>query len=215
MTGHQGSPNGRAPYPAFREMYPEYVPLQPTSRPRIEWRSPARRRGPWVAERPGDIERRGQPQQAGFGVQGPDQGYALKLMRSLGSELRLEDAEDLRDVEAGCAQVALKRASIYRRAPVIHDVTAAAIIWGFRDRPADDELVAFRRSCFSGAHEPHAYATRQAIGDAVLTSALSHDPGWIATRHHEDWRSPFDPVRIALHAPEAGEGPRFGTGAPG
>ena len=83
----------------------------------------------WVADRPGDLVGR-QPQGSHLGYQGPDQGYALLLAERIRPQLVLADAERADDVIAGCLGIALRRASMYGRAPVMHDLRIAFTIWG-------------------------------------------------------------------------------------
>ena len=58
----------------------------------------------------------GQPKGDLLGSQGPDQGFAIKLARSLEAQLELTKNEHASDVIAGCVAVALKRASAFGRA---------------------------------------------------------------------------------------------------
>ena len=92
-----------------------------------------------MADRPAELAD-GQPAGPGLGYQGPDQGYALRLVRQFDGQLVLTNGEHASDAEAGCVAVALRRASMFGRAPVIHDLTVAFTIWGFLSG-ADPELV--------------------------------------------------------------------------
>ena len=76
---------------------------------------------PWKPDRPGVVDG---PQPFGprLGTQGPDQGYALVIARRLVPELELQPGELEEDAVQGCLGVALKRASLYGRAPVVHDL---------------------------------------------------------------------------------------------
>ncbi len=169
---------------------PEFVPIKPNQQPRV-YRSPDRLRGDWVAERPGDL-RSGQPDpDAGrMGAPGPDQGFALKLLPVLRDELVLFDGERLADVEAGAVAVALKRASLFSRAPVIHDLRVAYAVWGFLDADAAPELVAERTGRFEGVHlTAHHYPELRAVVDAVPAATLRLTPAEVAERHRADWAS--------------------------
>ena len=130
---------------------PQFVPVPTTHQPRVYRSSP--RRGEWWAERPGDLGGEGQPDvdEGRMGAPGPDQGYILKLVPRLRGDLELVKGEDLGDVEAGAVAVALKRASIFGRAPVIHDLRVAYTVFGFLDPKTDPELVKLRRKLFTGA----------------------------------------------------------------
>jgi hypothetical protein len=149
---------------------PEYVPVDTTTRPRT-YGSPPRRTAPWVADRPGEIVAAGQPSGPMLGNQGPDIGYALRLAESVRDTLVLAEGEHADDVLAGCVEVATKRASIYGRAPVIHDLTYALTIFGFTSEASDD-LVAFRRPLFAEVAHPHHYAERRRIADLVGEDVL-------------------------------------------
>ena len=149
---------------------PEYVPVDTTDSPRT-YGSPPRRTDPWVADRPGEIVQDGQPTGPMLGNQGPDIGYALHLAEAVRDRLVLTEGEHADDVLAGCVEVAMKRASLYGRAPVIHDLTFALTIFGFLSE-ADDELVAFRRPLFAGVAHDHHYAERRGIADMVGLDVL-------------------------------------------
>jgi hypothetical protein len=88
--------------------------------------------------------------------------------------------------------VALKRASLFGRAPVIHDLTIAFTLFGFLDADADDELVAWRRSLFEEVSNPHHYVEQRAIADLVPESTLRLSPSEVTARHDTDWRSLLD-----------------------
>lgn len=171
---------------------PEFVPTRPTDRPRA-YASPPRRDDEWVPGRPGElVTEGGQPAvDAGrMGAPGPDQGYVLKLLPVLRDQLQLATGEARADVEAGCVAVALKRASLYGRAPVIHDLKVAYTVWGYLDASAPVELVAERRRRFEGVHlTAHHYPELRAVADAVPEATLRRTPDDVAAAHAADWRS--------------------------
>src|SRR4051812_5257700 len=107
---------------------PEFVPTSPTARK--SYVSPLRRAGSWVADRPGELEGR-QPEGDRLGSPGPDQGYVSHLTDTLKGTLKLGSHEHETDALAAVAAVGLKRASLFGRAPVIHDVQAAVVLLGF------------------------------------------------------------------------------------
>ncbi|KAA0233797.1 MAG: hypothetical protein JJLCMIEE_03657 [Acidimicrobiales bacterium] len=166
---------------------PEHVRVEPGQVLR-GYESPPRRPGSWVPHRPGEIDHH-QPEGPGFGSQGPDQGYVLRLARDLGDRLELYPGENLGDVIAGCAEVALKRASIFGRAPVIHDLTVAVTVWGFLDEEPPDELVAVRRRMFEGVANPHHYMERRRIAAAVPEPTLRLGSSEVTRAHSADWGS--------------------------
>src|SRR3954452_20381951 len=119
---------------------PEYVPVKPMDDVRT-YESPPRRPDSWKAQRPGDLKT-GQPRGPRFGNPGPDQGYGLVLAHRFLDRFELQQGEAIDDVVEGCLGIALKRASLMGRAPVIHDMTIAYTIWGFLDAKAPGDLLA-------------------------------------------------------------------------
>src|SRR5207302_10832979 len=98
--------------------------------------------------------------------------------------LELTATEHGEDASAGCLGVALKRASILGRAPVIWDLELAFTLWGFLGGASDD-LVAFRRPLFEGARHP--YWERREIRCPVPDETLQLTPD--AIRHRlPAWR---------------------------
>ncbi|MEY2435146.1 MAG: hypothetical protein QOC92_4871, partial [Acidimicrobiaceae bacterium] len=155
------------------------------------YESPPRRPDPWRATRPGDL--RGEnPRGAHFGHPGPDQGYALLLAKRLRDRLHLEHGEAVDDVIAGCVGVALKRASLLGRAPVIHDLTAACTIWGYLDEKPPAELVALRKRAFDEVALPLHYDERLLIVAAVRDDGLRKLHTVIAEDYAADWRALLD-----------------------
>ena len=94
--------------------------------------------------------------------------------------------------DTGCVGVALKRASLFGRAPVIHDLTVAFTVWGFLDPSPPAELVSLRRGLFEGAANQNHYPQQRAIVDAVPESTLRLTPEQVAERYRSDWRSLLD-----------------------
>lgn len=167
---------------------PEYVPSKVTDDPR-SYKSPPRRAGEWRADRPAEVVESGQPRGHRLGSQGPDQGYVWKLVPLFDGKLILTDGERRDDVVAGCVGVALKRASLFGRAPVVHDLTVAFTVWGFVHPDAPGDLVDLRRTMFEGVASPHHYTQQRAVVDAVAESALRLTPDQVVSEHSADWRS--------------------------
>ncbi len=161
---------------------PEYVPLPVTERARTGEPMPPPR--PWTPTRPGDLPGR-QPTGRHLGRPGPDQGYALALAHRFVDRLTLAVGEDTDDVIAGCLVVALRRASLFGRAPVVYDLELAFTLFGFLGSASDD-LVAFRRPLFAGAS--HHYWDQRKIADLVPESTLRKSPVELRARL-QDWRS--------------------------
>jgi len=164
---------------------PEFVPAADWDRVRVTEQMPAP--PPWVADRVAEVKPRGtQPSGAMFGAIGPDQGYALRLAEGLKDRVRLAPGEQLDDVVAGCVAVAMKRASLFGRAPVLTDLEVAFGMWGYLDE-APEEFVAARRPVF--AQVSHHYGERRAIVDRVPTETLRLAPAEVRARVASDWRS--------------------------
>jgi hypothetical protein len=170
---------------------PDYVPLKPTDSPR-SYSSPPRRPESWLAERPGEVVEGGQPRATRLGNQGPDQGYALKLLHQFAGKLHVGDGEQVEDAEVGCIGVAMKRASLFGRAPVIHDLTVAFTVWGFLDESPAPELVDARRPRFAEVRHAVHYTAQRAVVDAVPESTLRMLPAAVSEAYRADWRSLLD-----------------------
>lgn len=165
---------------------PEFVPAAPTTK--RHYSSPPQRAGKGSANRPGETF--GTPAGDGgrLGAQGPDQGFVLTLTPLFDTKLVLTEGEYRGDVDAGCVGVALKRASLFHRAPVVHDLRIAYTLFGFLDESAPSELVDFRRAAFAEVHYSFHYFERRAIADMVSNDVLMQTPDEVATRYRADWR---------------------------
>ena len=162
---------------------PEFVPNTAAQQPRRGLALPPARS--WRADRPGDLGPR-PPRGEAFGAPGPDQGYALTLVRHFEPRLTVGEHEAVADAVAGCLGVALRRASLFGRAPVIHDWTVAFTVWGFLGEvPA--ELVEHRQRLFEGA--AHHYHDQRAIVDAVPEVTLRLPHGQVVESFPRDWRA--------------------------
>jgi hypothetical protein len=142
-----------------------------------------------MPDRPGDIVG-GQPDGPFLGEQGPDQGYGLRLASHLRPKIQLQPGEHADDVIRGCLGVALRRASLYSRAPVIHDFTVAFTIWGYYDADPPADLVELRRTMFEGLrHVGHHYMEARAVSDFVPAPTLRMTPAQVAAAYPGDWRT--------------------------
>lgn len=162
---------------------PEHVPSDLAAKPRTGLGLPPARS--FDNDRPGALGA-AQPTGSGLGNPGPDQGYALTLAAGFHGRLTLTSGEVEHDVIAGCTGVALRRASMFGRAPVIHDLTVAFAIWGFlTEAPAD--LVALRKPLFQAVG--HRYADRRAIVDMVPEATLRLPHADVTRRSPGDWKA--------------------------
>ncbi|HEX7168563.1 MAG TPA: hypothetical protein VF230_16400 [Acidimicrobiales bacterium] len=165
---------------------PDYVPVTPSDRVREgEPLPPAKR---WTATRPGEIVGLRPPVGDSFGVTGPDQGFGLKLAKRFTDRLELEPTERADDAISGCLGVGLKRASMFGRAPVIHDFDLAFSVFGFLGG-APRDLVEFRRPLFEAAS--HHYWDQRGIVDVVRAETLRLTPTEVRGRLGE-WRTLID-----------------------
>lgn len=168
---------------------PDYVPHPKDEKPRT-YSSPPWRPESWEADRPAELSGR-QPLGPRLGYPGPDQGYVLKLARSFSGKLSLTEGEHEKDALAGCSAVALKRASLYGRAPVIHDLRIALLVWGFLAPQPDAELVRLRKPLFEEASNPHHYMELRRIVDLVPIAVLKLTPAEVERQAATDWRAFF------------------------
>lgn len=167
---------------------PRFSPVPPTDRPRY-YESPDHVPESWTPDRPGEIEGF-QPEGPQLGAQGPDQGFALRIAAQLRPKLQLQPGENADDVIQGCLGVALRRASVFSRAPVVHDLTIAFTIWGFYDATPPAELVELRMPLFEGLRlVAHHYTEGRIVADMPPESTLRMTPAQVADAYPADWRT--------------------------
>lgn len=165
---------------------PEYVP-QPAIKHVRSYESPPRRPESWMPDRPGDSTspfRRAER----LGAPGPDQGYIWVLARRFSGQLQLASDETEEDALVGCVGVALKRASLFGRAPVVHDMQVALTVWGFLG-DASPDLIAYRQPLFAEVANPHHYPEQRHIVDLVPDDVLRQTPQQVADARRADWKS--------------------------
>ena len=139
----------------------------------------------WTASRPSELRGTRQPSGSMLGSAGPDQGFALKLARRFEDRLMLGVGERSEDAIWGCTAVGMRRAAVFGRAPVIHDLTLAFCLWGFlAGAPAD--LVDARGPLFRASS--HHYLAQRTIAGCVPESTLRLTPEQVAGRL-ADWRT--------------------------
>jgi hypothetical protein len=123
----------------------------------------------WRANRPGDVDV-SQPGGTLRGRPGPNVGYAYTLAERARDRFKLGPHEHLDDAISVAAEIAMKRAAAFGRAPVIGDVELAMALLGY-DGSADDAFAEWRARVVHGA--AHDYPTRRALVDAVPDSLLA------------------------------------------
>ena len=167
---------------------PKFAPVTPLDRAR-GYESPDHVPDAWRADRPAEVQGR-QPVGARLGYQGPDQGYAITLAERLRPEICCQQGESVDDALAGCTAIAMRRASLYGRAPVMPDLRLAITIWGFFDSAPPAELVDVRRVAFEGvANSLHHYEERRALVDSVPEATLRQTPDQVRSAYPASWRT--------------------------
>lgn len=177
---------------------PNYVPTAPGQSK--YYQSPPRRPDPWRATRPGDLPV-GVPEGHGFGRQGPDQGYVYKLVGQYHDQVHLAPGEEWADVADAAVLIALKRASIFGRAPVKYDVEVALRVWGLFDPQPDPALVELRREAFAGVGDPHHYLEARHLVDSVPEEALRKTPELVERQYERAWDVQIDTAVLAPPPP--------------
>lgn len=170
---------------------PRFVPHSSPVAPILEGvLPPARTKKPSRVATIADVQ---WPSGGAFGSQGPDQGYVLRLARDFLATLRLDAQDNTEDILAVTSGVALRRASLLGRAPMIEDVTHAFAIWGIQP-PGAEALTTFRRQLFSGASHDglRARAAVALVRDDALALA-----GDVVKSREDTWRSLFREVTEA------------------
>ena len=149
-----------------------YVPLTRDVEPRQEVNlapgSHMPPSGSWRADRPGDLGAI-QPKGALLGSPGPNVGFGLTLAKRASDRLNLEPHEHAEDAIAVVAEIAMKRASTFGRAPTSIDVDFAMDLLGYRGE-VSDEVREWRPNIVRAA--AHDYVVRRAVVDTVSPGLL-------------------------------------------
>lgn len=146
---------------------PKFVPTLPQDQVRESYQLEQPRH--WEATRPADFRPGVRFSGRGFGTQGPDQGYALKLARRFEEKVELGEGETFEDVSAAAVGIALRRAALYGRAPVSLDLELAFSLLGcLSSAPA--ELLEWRSLQSRGLshHAGEAREMAEAVPEATL-----------------------------------------------
>lgn len=137
----------------------------------------------WVPDRPGEVGP-DEPDGKLFGRPGPNIGYALTLVRLQQGTWQLGPHEYVGDAASVVAEIAMKRAASFGRAPVKPDIDLAVAVLGY-DGSADESWVELRTRLIHDAE--HHYATRRRAVDAVPDALLRLPVGDARARAGE-WR---------------------------
>lgn len=167
---------------------PKFTPNDPTDKPRA-YESPDFVPEPWRLDRKAEITGR-QPKGDGLGNPGPDQGYALTLASRVRDRIRVQVGESVDDVIAGSITIALRRASLFGRAPIMADVMVALTIWGWLlDTPPSD-IVTYRQKLFAGlSNVVHHYAESRMVADMVPDTTFLLSPEKVTASMPMSWRA--------------------------
>lgn len=166
---------------------PKHAPSQ-VLEPVRTYASPEFVPGSWNPGRPGDIEGF-QPEGERLGYQGPDQGFALTIASRLRDRLHTGAGVAVDDAIRGAVNIGLRRASLFGRAPVVHDLVIAFTMWGFLDATPPADLVDRRARLFAGVGNVHHYAEGRLIADIVPEATLRMTPDQVADLYPSSWRS--------------------------
>ena len=132
----------------------------------------------WRADRPGEVRGR-QPHGQLFGTPGPNVGYALALANRARGRLALVAHERAADALAVVAELSMRRAASFGRAPVMADVEASLLVLGYQGG-CDPGFAEWRARAVDGAEED--YPRRRALCNALDTDALRLAPGAASPR---------------------------------
>ena len=165
---------------------PEYVPVPVTERPRVPWESPDHVPAAWVLDRPAEVGQGAQPTGPRLGYPGPDIGYALTLAALIRGDVVAGPGEQVDDAVSGCTAIAMRRAALFGRAPVMHDLRLAFTIWGWFDAAPSEDLRRTRRSAFEAAS--HDYEIRRAVVDQVPEETLRMNVAQVTEAYPTRWR---------------------------
>ena len=165
---------------------PEYVPVSVTDKVRVPWESPDHVPAPWTLDRPAEVGQGRQPVGPRLGYPGPDIGYALTLAALIRSEVLAAPGDQVDDAVSGCTAIAMRRASLFGRAPVMPDLRLAFTIWGWFDAAPSEDLRGVRRAAFEAAS--HDYEIRRAVVDQVPEETLRMTVGQATEAYPSRWR---------------------------
>jgi hypothetical protein len=152
---------------------PKFAPVAESGEVREAYKLPIA--GEWLSHRPSDYKPA--PRAAhrpNTGIPGPDQGYALHLAERLRDRLELADGEHPDDVLTGATMIGLRRAALYGRAPVSHDIELALRLFGYLEGAPPEDLVEVRERLFSGI--AHDYWQQRDLADLVPEGTLRLTP---------------------------------------
>ena len=137
-----------------------------------------------------------QSERSGTGNPGPDQGFALLLVKAFKDLVSLSPKEKWADASEVAVITALKRASLYGRAPCHYDLEVGFRVWGYLDPDPDPELVDLRINHFPHIGSSHNYLKRRKVADALSSSKLCQSLEMIRQSYESDWRILINPTGL-------------------
>jgi hypothetical protein len=155
---------------------PKFAPVAESGEVREAYKLPVA--GEWISHRPSDYKPA--PRAAhrpNTGIPGPDQGYALHLAERFRDRLVLTDAEHSEDVSTAATVIGLRRAALYGRGPVSHDIELALRLFGYLDGVPSATLVEARERLVSGI--AHDYWQQRDLADLVPEATLRLTPAQV------------------------------------
>jgi hypothetical protein len=169
---------------------PRYVPSPKNQRKYYE-SSKRKLTDRWRSGRPAE-QKSASSKNSRFGYQGPDQGYALKIVQYFRENIYLTSDERWSDAAETAVVVGLKRASLFGRAPTRFDLEAGFCLWGFFDSTPAAELVELRIDILANIGTSHNYFQRRLVADCIPADGLKQGLEEILESYTNDWRSLID-----------------------
>lgn len=137
-----------------------------------------------------------QSERAGTGNPGPDQGFALRLVKAFKGLVSLSPKEKWADASEVAVITALKRASLYGRAPCHYDLEVGFRVWGYLDPDPDSDLIDLRINYFPHIGSGHNYLKRRKVADALSSAKLRQPLEVIRQSYESDWRILINPTGL-------------------
>jgi len=155
---------------------PKFAPVAESGEVREAYKLPIA--SEWISHRPSDYKAAPHaPHRPNTGIPGPDQGYGLHLAERFGDRLEISEVEHRSDVLTGAAMIGLRRAALYGRAPVSHDIELALRLFGYLEGEQPEDLVRARERLFAGI--AHDYWQQRDVADLVPESTLRLTPAQV------------------------------------
>ena len=116
----------------------------------------------------------------------------MKLVNLLDDKVHVTSGESEEDAKAGAVAIAMRRASIFGRAPILSDLEMAFVLWGFLDEQPDPALVTERKKYFEGASYHTGYPLLRLLASAVPVETLRLTLSQVYSKHAANWAALLD-----------------------